>query len=319
MIKKYPILSFFMMTMLFSWACWIPYAAAQAGLIDHVPAEVVWLGEFGPSLMALVVAGLTGFPARVREMLRKLCNGRVNPGWYLFALGVTPVLVLSSLLIDAVLFGHTVDLTLLQGWDQRFVTRTSLFQPSMGLISNLVYFMQGSTLATGLVLVILAITNGGISEELGWRGFALPGLFKQGCSPLQASLLVGFMWAVWHTGSPIWKIILTSPLSEGLQVAVTNVFEYLLLLIPLSVVYTVLMLGTGGSILLAVLLHASYNMTITLVASAWSEFPMLTLVVLLWVLAFGLTAWFKLWRVDHHMGGYKFKKHRELSSTVLAR
>jgi membrane protease YdiL (CAAX protease family) len=39
--------------------------------------------------------------------------------------------------------------------------------------------------------------GGGVSEEPGWRGFLLPRL-QDRFSPLVASLLVWFPWALWH-------------------------------------------------------------------------------------------------------------------------
>jgi len=53
----------------------------------------------------------------------------------------------------------------------------------------------------------------------------------------------------------------------------------------LSVVYTWVYHGAGGSLLLAILLHVSYNMTITVATSAWPDFPLVWLVVLLWIVA----------------------------------
>ncbi|NJL38279.1 MAG: CPBP family intramembrane metalloprotease [Leptolyngbyaceae cyanobacterium RM2_2_4] len=50
-------------------------------------------------------------------------------------------------------------------------------------------------------LVSLAITLfldiGGLFEENGWRGFALP-LLLQRFSPLKATLVLGFLWGFWH-------------------------------------------------------------------------------------------------------------------------
>ncbi|NLN86173.1 MAG: CPBP family intramembrane metalloprotease [Syntrophomonadaceae bacterium] len=64
-------------------------------------------------------------------------------------------------------------------------------------------------------------TSGPVLEEFGWRGYALPKLQAK-YSPLKSSLILGFMWAVWHcpqflvphekTGmfyiTPIWSFVL---------------------------------------------------------------------------------------------------------------
>jgi hypothetical protein len=101
------------------------------------------------------------------------------------------------------------------------------------------------------------------------------------------------MWGLWHTGTLFWKEVLTSSLASSLSFAAIYLLQYLLLVVPLSIIYAFLMQGSKGSLLLAVLLHASYNLTITVAASAWPDFPMLTLIVLIWVLAGGLSI--RLW------------------------
>ena len=42
------------------------------------------------------------------------------------------------------------------------------------------------------------IDEGGTMEELGWRGFALPLLVDRYASPLRATLVLGFLWWLWH-------------------------------------------------------------------------------------------------------------------------
>ncbi len=45
--------------------------------------------------------------------------------------------------------------------------------------------------------IALFLDGGGLFEENGWRGFALP-LLLQKFSPLKASLILGFFWGLWH-------------------------------------------------------------------------------------------------------------------------
>ena len=47
------------------------------------------------------------------------------------------------------------------------------------------------------ILNIAAILAGCIAEEIGWRGYLLPGLQKK-YSPLVSSVLVGVLWGIWH-------------------------------------------------------------------------------------------------------------------------
>lgn len=290
LIQKFPILTFFTLALLISWAGWIPYAASQAGLLKlKIPSEITWLAEFGPSLsaiiLALVIHGKVGF----KRLFGRLSFWKVNLKWYLFAFFITPVLILASIGIDTLLFKTTYDLTLLNQWDNNFIHRTEAFTPSMGIITMLVSFMKTGSIATGLVFLILALTNGGLSEEIGWRGFALNKFQAKPYNIIISSLLVAVLWAFWHTGTLFWQTVMTSNFIKGFTFAASYLLEYLLLVIPLSIIYTIQYNGTKGSILLSIILHAFYNISISVFATALPNFPMLTLVIVLWVFAAILT------------------------------
>ena len=42
------------------------------------------------------------------------------------------------------------------------------------------------------------IDEGGTSEELGWRGFALPTLLGEMANPLVVAVFLGVLWWFWH-------------------------------------------------------------------------------------------------------------------------
>lgn len=92
--------------------------------------------------------------------------------------------------------------------------------------------------------------GGGLGEELGWRGFALPRLQKI-YPPLTASFTVGLFWGLWHLPD-FWL----SPERQRDSVPL-----FLLTIVALSVLYTWVYNRTGGSLLLVALLHASGNAT----------------------------------------------------------
>ncbi|MCK6648695.1 MAG: CPBP family intramembrane metalloprotease [Bacteroidia bacterium] len=289
-MKKYALLIFFILSLLISWAGWIPYAASKAGLLNlNIPSEIIWLAEFGPTISAIVITLLIFDKADKKSLLKRLLIWKTGIKWYFFAILVTPILIMASIGIDILFFKTTYDFSLLSQWDINFINRTEAFTPSMGIITQLVSFMHTGTFATGLVFLVLALTNGGLSEEIGWRGFALSKLQGKPYNFLVSSLIVAFLWAFWHTGTLFWQTVFTSTFSEGISFAATYLFQYLLLVIPLSVLYTVLYNGTNGSILLSIILHAFYNISISIFATALSNFPMIIFVVLLWIVAILLT------------------------------
>ena len=106
-------------------------------------------------------------------------------------------------------------------------------------------FWVGSPLYFVLAsFVWLMLINSG--EEIGWRGFGLPKLLATVKSPLLASLILGVIWGLWHL--PIYLLPGQSSFPYPL---------FLLLTIGSSFIYTALFIKTKGSLLPAVLLHAS--------------------------------------------------------------
>jgi uncharacterized protein len=98
-----------------------------------------------------------------------------------------------------------------------------------------------------ILVVVLLIPA--LFEEIGWRGLALPRLQSR-YGTLGASLIIGAAWAVWHL--PIWFI----PEAEfsSLPFPIFAAFT-----VAISVLFTWLYNGSGGSVLLPALAHAAIN------------------------------------------------------------
>jgi membrane protease YdiL (CAAX protease family) len=113
-----------------------------------------------------------------------------------------------------------------------------------------------------LAIFLFSIFPGSaLGEELGWRGFALPRLQARH-SALAASLVVGAFWGIYHLplfvlGSP------TRPFALFLPFALSCVI--------MSIFYTWMYNGTGGSLLVVVLLHAATNLPLTVVYAPLEE------------------------------------------------
>jgi membrane protease YdiL (CAAX protease family) len=90
----------------------------------------------------------------------------------------------------------------------------------------------------------LMIINSG--EEIGWRGFALGRLQSVIKSPLVASIVLGVIWGLWHL--PMYL----DPQQSGFPLIL-----FLLFILGISIIYSVLYNNTRGSLLMAVILHAS--------------------------------------------------------------
>lgn len=108
-------------------------------------------------------------------------------------------------------------------------------------------------LPTIAVMFVMTLLLGGGQEEPGWRGWLLPRLQSGGTNPLAASLFVGTAWAVWHL--PLYLIGPYADLSFAL---------YAPAVVAMAVVFTWLYNATGGSVVLAMILHVQIN-----TAQAW--------------------------------------------------
>ncbi|MBV7327630.1 CPBP family intramembrane metalloprotease [Chloroflexi bacterium TSY] len=108
------------------------------------------------------------------------------------------------------------------------------------------------TLTSILPVLFFQILIPGLGEEFGWRGFALPRLQAQ-WNPLTASLILGLLHISWHFPT-YW-------LGNGTH----NVPLVLVILwaIPWTILYTWIFNNTRGSILIAVLYHALFGVTLS--------------------------------------------------------
>ena len=123
------------------------------------------LGSFGPMAAGALVTRYSG--ASLKEWARPIVKWRVRPRFYRYALGL-PTAIWVVINVQLAVFSDDFDLSLLPGR------------------------LLGSI---GTFLVVLTV--GGAFEEPGWRGFALPRLQAR-MSPVRATLLLGFLWGVWH-------------------------------------------------------------------------------------------------------------------------
>jgi uncharacterized protein len=102
-----------------------------------------------------------------------------------------------------------------------------------------------------LMASALPVTLFTFGEEYGWRGYLLPRLLPLG--EIRATLLLGVIWALWHL--PL--------LLAGLNYPGVNVWVAILIFtfvtVSVSFAYTWFYVASSGSVLIAAVLHASFN------------------------------------------------------------
>lgn len=250
------VVAFFALTLALSWVVWIPGALGLVDFGSLVTGAVV-IGGFGPLVAAGIVTWLVG--DSLRAWAGQVLRWRIRPRWYLAAVGIPP-LVVAVVTLAYVALGNPLELPAV-------VRQVPLYAVPLVHV-----------LGMGSVFLV-----GGGQEELGWRGFALPRLLER-VDAVTASLVIGTVWGLWHL--PLFML-------EGSGQYGGPFVHYLVSTLALSVIFTWLYLGTGRSVLLAMILHASYN---TATVYLPGETPTTTLrwvfAAVWWLIALGLVSQF---------------------------
>ena len=151
---------------------------------------------------------------------RRLVQWRISPRWYAIVLALPLSIVPIALLVNTNVFGGAA-----LDWSKA--------PPPLMVVVFFALFMFVPFTAP-------------LGEEIGWRGFALPRLLTQR-SALTASLILAAIWAPWHLPT-----IFADPDARPLV-------PFLLAFPSLSILFTWVFLHTRGSLFVAVLFHAWYD------------------------------------------------------------
>ena len=216
---------FYVIAFGFSWALWIPQAFVAQGLLSPSFFTTLTIAAFGPLVASFLLTFLNEGRIGVLKLLKKAVHFRFKKIWLIPTFFLLPAVIGGSLLLAVKIEGVTPDLSL-------------LYAPPMVVITFIAIFFLG----------------GPVEEEFGWRGYALPRL-QANYSALTSSVIVGFMWGVWHL--PLFYI------SDGpyYQSPILAVIGSTILL---SILFTWLFNNTGGSILIVLFFHTMYNFSQTI-------------------------------------------------------
>jgi membrane protease YdiL (CAAX protease family) len=206
------------------------FVAAGIAFTLDAPAWLQYLTQalssWSPNLAAVIVTGAIGGSTGVRKLLSGFLRWRVRPIWYLVAIAVPIALGYAVAGIYYLLAGRPADV------------------------------FASFTVTTFLGTVLNHLFRGLLGEESGWRGFALPRLQARH-GALKSSLILGTVVVVWH----IPTFFIQGHAGTALLVFVVS---FVVALMSFAVVMTWLYNHTGGSMLLAVLMHLGFNVVLTL-------------------------------------------------------
>jgi len=218
-VRSRPLIAFFVLAYAISWLPAISYAITGSGPV---------ILSVGPTLAAIIVLALTTGKRGLKSLFRAIVKWRVPLRWWLVAI-FTPIVLSALATALNIAFGAA--------------------RPTSDDVAKWTNILP-------LALIILLVPLiGGAWEEPGWRGYSLPQLLKNR-SALNASLVLGVLWSLWHI--PVLVI--------GDQK-----WSDLVLVIPATIVITWVFLNALSSVLVVMVLHALNNSVSGEYFSQWFE------------------------------------------------
>jgi uncharacterized protein len=240
LIRRHPLIAFFVIVFAMEWIVFLPLILAQNGL-GLLPYTIPALGPIPAvyyfttlasiaslTLASFLVTAVTGGAAGVWQLLRRYIMWRVGLRWYLLVLVGVPLIQLA---LSSIFLGGAPLAAFIHHWQLYFTT----FLPQVLLIAVVVQLW----------------------EEGGWSGFALPAL-QQRFGAWRACLILGPLWALLHL--PVFFV--PGQIFQTRVDAITMVVQMAILIIAGTLLrfgMTWVFNNTKASILIAVLLHSALD------------------------------------------------------------
>jgi len=226
LIRRHPLFWYFLLAFAWTWG-WNILGFSVFHLSPKVTELVTIPAPFGPAISAFLLVGLTEGKTGVLRLLRRLVLWRVSFRWYLLMLVCLPLLILLCFLA-------------VPGAMASFHAPAPTFA---------LRYLGG--------YIVILLLGGPLGEEPGWRGFALPRL-QQRWGPLRGSLVLGILWGLWHLSD--FFLVPGYNGADGTFFGIISAFvPFVIGVSALAILYTWVFNNTCGSLLLAILLHASFD------------------------------------------------------------
>jgi hypothetical protein len=192
------------------------------------------IGGCGPSLVAILFVCRNFTTKQRREFWSRVFSPRrINPMWWIITLIAMPAAMLLGVWVDSLLGGAL---------------------PQM----DYVYMLKAQPTEIPIFIIMMLI-GGPLAEELGWRGLLLDSIQKK-WSPVVSTLVLFLIWWLWHL--PMFFLPGTTQYDWGLFGSMFWLFAMNVFL--LTILMTLAHNANQRSVLAAILVHFSYNMTLSL-------------------------------------------------------
>jgi membrane protease YdiL (CAAX protease family) len=231
LMRKHPLFSYFSIAYAIKFTVLIPYTLAAWSIISGDWTAAFVLATFGPFVAGIIMVNLTERKAGLSRLWKGIWQWRVGCQWLLFVFAGIPALVMLGIIIQP---GALVG-----------------FQ---GFTPHILIFLLVSY---PLNYVLIWFAGGGLDEEVGWRGFALP-IMQTRYGPLWGTLLLGVLHCFWHLEEFLTPAQGGGPGTGWIQFA-TNLPIFLLFVLSVNLVITWVFNHTRGSLFAVTSLHASVD------------------------------------------------------------
>jgi membrane protease YdiL (CAAX protease family) len=247
-IERNPLLSMYLVMFALAWSIMVPQALYNQGILSApLPGFLEILIGWASGIAAIVVSAVTAGRAGVRDLLRRFLIWRVGVPWYLTGLFLLAFLILGGIGLHIAFGGEMPHIPAAgaPAWD---IALTFVLLVLLGFLFN--------------------------TEEMAWRGFALPRLQVR-YGTLLAALLITVPEVLLHL--PLYWI-------EGSFIRTVGVGWFSAFSVAAVIIYIYVFNRTRGSLLIVTLMHASQNAWSNLLSDN-SPRPFYFTVLLIWVIA----------------------------------
>jgi membrane protease YdiL (CAAX protease family) len=284
-IKQHPVSSYYLLVFAISWGGililiggpgHIPGTKEQAEKL-FVPALLIMFA--GPFISGILMNFLVDGRKGLRKLLSRYVHWRAEGRWYAIAVLTGPVLV------AAVLFGLSL-------FDQKFLPGIITTKDKMGSV---------------IFGVGWGLMGGGLLEETGWTGFAVPQLRKQ-YNILSTGLIVGVLWGVWHFMIAFWASNYLSGV-DSWTMFVASFMAFYLLALPAYRVLLVLVYDRTENLPVIMLMHAFLSAS-TLILQPSSSGK----IAFIWNLVLGVILWMIVAAIGVNKRLHVLQKHNKNAS-----
>ena len=250
-VKRNPLISMYALLFLLGWPVQILDALASHGIAPKPLAILNIATGLTPAIAAIIVTAMLAGRAGVKDLFRRFLIWRVGVQWYVVAIFLLAALILGGIGMHVLLGGAMPAL------------------PIAGAPVSLILF------AFTVTVIVGALVN---TEEIAWRGFALP-LLQSRYGALAAALLIAVPESLFHLPH-VWNLDSVFYQNVGL-------FWFTAFTVAIVFIYTFIFNKTHGSLLIVTILHASQNAWANLLSDNTLR-PFQFTVALMWMVALAL-------------------------------